>query len=161
MSNTPRVLASGIIQSRSVTPTITAGAYSSGYQVGGIQTLTSLGFNNTLLSVTVADAGKQSAALTIFFFNSLPTVTSSDNTTLNISDAQMAANCIGAVLIPAANYETVSLNSFATVGVSSAGLMLRSNDPNLHLYAVIKTTGTPTYASTSDLVFRYMFGIDE
>lgn len=145
-----------------VTPTVsTSPAYTAEDQVGGIQTLTraclSKNRGATLVSVAVHDAGKQSAALVVFFFDELPTVASVDNGTITITDAEMADKCIGTVTVPAANYTNVAGSSIATLPASSCGLYLKSKDINGALYVVVKTTGTPTYASTTDLTFRYSF----
>jgi hypothetical protein len=129
--------------------------------VGGIQTLTGACLNQgggaTLASLVITDKGKQSAALTVFFFDELPTVVSVDNGTIDISDAEMADKCLGSVSLAAASYVNVSANSVVTGPASSTGLYMKSRDTDGKLYAVVKTTGTPTYASTSDLTFKYSF----
>lgn len=149
-----------------VTPTVsTSPAYTAGDQVGGIQTLPGACLGravSTLLSVSVVDKASQNAALTIFFFNQLPTIASSDNAAFDLTDANML-NCVGAVTIAATDYQSSSSNSVATIKMGSCGLAVMSSvtDSNSGaLYAVAKTTGTPTYASTTDLQFRYVFGQD-
>lgn len=161
-----------------VTPTVSASsAYTAEDQVGGIQTISETITDHlkrtrvvspaadensvaTLLTVTVHDKAKQSAALEIFFFDELPTVASSDNAAISITDAEMAGKCVGVVSIGASDYKNVAASSIACVGLSQA-LAMRSKTDNGVLYAVAKTTGTPTYASTTDLVFRYVFGQDQ
>jgi hypothetical protein len=145
-----------------ITPTVSASsAYTAEDQVGGIQTLDaacqSQGSGATLVSLVVTDKGKQNAALSVFFFDELPTVASVDNGAITITDAEMADKCIGVVSLAAASYVEVAGNSVVTAPASSTGLYLKSRDANGKLYAVVKTTGTPTYASTSDLVFKYSF----
>ena len=151
-----------------VIPTVsTSPAYTAEDQVGGIQTLTnacrSKGAGATLISLTVHDAGKQSAALTVFFFDELPTVASVDNGAITITDAEMADKCIGTISLTAANYVNVAGSSIVTAPASSTGLYMKSKTDKVsgaasgNLYAVVKTTGTPTYASTTDLTFRYSF----
>lgn len=114
----------------------------------------------TLMSLVVCDAAKQSAELVIFFFNQLPTVISVDNGAINIADSEMAAKCVGSVRVPAANYENVSASSVATVRLPETALSLKAAVDNGPLWAVMKTTGTPTYVSTSDLSLRFLFGQD-
>jgi hypothetical protein len=144
-----------------VTPTITAGAYSAEDQVGGIQTLSGATLGEdcgaTVISVVVTDKAKQSAALSMFFFDELPTVASADNDAINISDAEMADKCIGVISVAAASYVNVADNSVVTAPASSTGLYVKSRDADGKIYVVVKTTGTPTYASTGDLVFKYSF----
>lgn len=151
-----------------VTPTVsTSPAYTAEDQVGGIQTLTgacrAAGSGATLVSVVVHDSGKQSAALSIFFFDELPTVASVDNGAITITDAEMADKCIGVVSLAAASYVNVAGSSIVTGPASSTGLYMKSKTKGQsgaqagNLYAVVKTTGTPTYASTTDLIFKYSF----
>jgi hypothetical protein len=144
-----------------VTPTVTAAAYSANNQVGGIQTLTGVCFDENrfgqLSSITLIDKAAQSAAMSIFFFDQLPTVASTDKNALDITDAEMASKCIGQVTIAAGDYQSTSSNS---VACKTFSLPLKSRavgTPGGTLYVVVKTTGTPTYASTSDLVFKYTF----
>jgi len=157
------------------TPTVsTSPAYTAGDQVGGIMDLSVRDNRNvvtqgacqeknavaTLLSVAVHDKASQSAELVIFFFNALPTVASSDNSALTITDAEMAAKCLGSVTVPASAYATVASSSMAVLKLPDCALAMLSNEDNGPLYAVMKTTGTPTYASTSDLTLRFLFGQD-
>ncbi len=149
-----------VIQSVSNTPTVsTSPAYTANDQVGGIQTLTIPGISlgAQLVSFNVLDLAGQNAALSIFFFKSLPTVASSDNAALNISDANMAL-CIGHAVVAAGDYQTTSANSIASVKLSGPLFVKTSTEDTI--YAVVKTTGTPTYAGTTDLTFTYNFYLD-
>jgi len=135
----------------SVTPTVsTTPAYTAEDQVGGIQTIEFGEGVRRILSVTVVDKGKQSAALKIFLFSALPTVVSVDNGAIDVADAQLAEKCFGVISVPAASYSNVSAASIASVTCDIAGMSSGGK-----IWAVVSTTGTPTYASTSDLVFRY------
>ena len=142
-----------------VTPTITAGAYSANDQIGGIQTIalpedvSSSG--GRLVHIHVVDKAAQSAALQFFFFDELPTVASADGDACNVSDAEMADKAIFNSSVAAAAYFTTSANSLGSSGDDSQGHVFKPKGNNL--YAVVKTTGTPTYTSTSDLVFKYAF----
>lgn len=150
-----------LVKNIEVTPTVSNGvAYTAQDQVGGIQTLTAacLGKKRSaaVSSVVVVDKSSQSAALTIFFFDELPTVASVDNGGISITDAEMADKCIGWLAVPAANYTAVTGNTTASVNAAASGLYLVSNETSGNIYAVVKTTGTPTYTSTTDLVFKYV-----
>lgn len=143
-----------------VTPTVSASsAYEAGDQVGGIQTLTDAVPQDTktgaLLNITVIDEAAQSAALVIYFFDELPTVASSDNAALNITDAEVTDKCIGQITIAAADYDAISGSSIACVPASSSGIIFKSQESGGNIYAVVKTTGTPTYGGTDDLTFKY------
>lgn len=133
-----------------VTPTITTSAYSANDQVGGIQVLSFGEGVKCIKSVTVVDAGKQSAALKILLFEELPVVASSDNAAANIVDAEVTAKCFGSISIAAADYIALAASSVATVAVDIA-----AQSRGGKIWAVALTTGTPTYASISDLTFKY------
>ena len=141
-----------------VTPTIDTAAYTANDQVGGIQTITGVnasGFNLAFLkSVVVVDEAKQKAALTIFLFDELPTVASSNNAAIDIVDAQLTAKCIGHVTVAAGDYQDVSAGSVACVRVE---MPVKPNKVNGTIYAVAMTTGTPTYGAADDLTFKYAF----
>ena len=141
----------------SVTPPITAGAYAAEDIVGGVQTLTdaarATGREVVLESITVTDLGKQNAELAIFFFDRDPTNgTYNDNAALDIDDTDMGY-CLGVVTVETDDYADAADNSVASR--RNIGLGLSPNAVNL--YAIAKTTGTPTYTSTSDLTFKYFF----
>lgn len=145
----------------SVTPTVSASvAYTAGDQVGGLQTLSAIAGRKdrgiTLINVSVVDKAAQSAELTILFFSSQPTLTSADNEAFSLADAEMA-KCIGSVTLPAANYVSSAANSVGTLLAADCCLALRPATTDGTLYAAVKTTGTPTYASTGDLIFNYHF----
>lgn len=156
---------SGHFKIATATPTISASAaYAANDQVGGIQTLTlpddCAQRLYTLLSLRVVDAAAQSAGLQFLFFNSLPTVASSDNAALNISDTEML-KFVGAATITSSHYVTTSANSAASLPIASTGIVMQPAQTSTALYVVVKTTGTPTYGSTSDLKFTYVFGVDQ
>lgn len=147
-----------------VTPTISTSAYTAADQIGGIQTLSNAVLSDpearggVLQTIVIVDKAKQKSAIDIFFFKELPTVASSDNAAADITDAEMASKCIGVISVVAGDYADLANNS--TASVENVGLVLRST-PNADLatansvYAVAVSRGTPTYGSTSDLVFKY------
>jgi len=142
----------------SVTPTITAGAYTALDIVGAIQTIANAtrvsGEPTILQSITVTDLGKQSVELTIFFFNANPaTGTYTDNIALTIHDTDMAL-CIGKVKVLAADYSPAAASSVATVANIGLPLMPAATS----LFAIAQASSSaPTYASTGDLTLRYSF----
>jgi len=144
-----------------VTPVLAGtGAYSSGNQVGGIHTLTHACIEENrigqLQSLTVIDIDNQKAALTMLFFNQVPSVTSVDQGAFAITAAALKSQCIGMQLITAASYTTVASKAVTTLVLTNYFLQsLTSTQGNL--YAAVVTTGTPTYTTTSSLVFKYVF----
>jgi hypothetical protein len=145
-----------------VTPTITAGAYSAGDQVGGLQTIAA-GYparpKGSLLiqSITIIDKASQKAAMEIIFWSAAPTVVA-DNAAANYSDSDLGSKCVGKVTVAATDYATLAANSVATI--PNVGLLM-SPDAASTVYATVMTTGTPTYAATNDLVFKYGLGRDK
>jgi hypothetical protein len=143
-----------------VTPTINTAAYTADDQVGGIMTLAgavpAVGDGAVLRQISVVDKAAQEAAITVLFFDELPTVASANNEAVNVADAQLADKCLGAVAIAAGDYVGLSAGSVAT---KQTALMVKANGSS-SLYAVAFTTGTPTYGSASDLVFRFHFTWD-
>lgn len=143
-----------------VTPAVTASsAYSSGQQVGGIQTLANVCITQAriaqLLTFSVIDIDNQKAPLVVFLFNQNPTVTSVDGGTFAITAANFKSQLVGSFSISAADY--VSAASKANAAVNFSNSFFNNLDPNGSLYAALVTTGTPTYTSTSSLVCRWVF----
>jgi len=155
---------SGLIQTQSevitATPTISTSIYASGDQLGGVMTITKAiraGSATSLLqAITICEKGTQKAAMDIVFFHTDPTsvITSVDNGVFAITAANVAAYVLG--------YTTISTSDWITVG-SGAVASVR-NIGGLHkpvsgqdIYAAVIVRGTPTYASTSDLTFRFKY----
>ena len=114
-----------------------------------------------LESLTVIDKVSQSAALVIFFFSKLPTVASSDNAALSITDAEMEAKCIGKVDIATTDYKAIAASSVATK--SNIQLHLKPGDTKSgevtgqSLYAIVMSNGTPDYTLGTDLILKMGF----
>lgn len=158
-----------VMKTVKVTPTITAALYTANDQLGGIQDLSASEVLNRLTpsgplrkiergtrlkTVTIVDKAIQNAAIEIFFFNSLPVV-AGDANAMSLTDAEMTDKFIGKVAIAALDWGTLALNSAVSKEVD---LLLASKDyPSAYIYAVPMVTTTPTYVSTSDLVFTYVF----
>lgn len=147
-----------------VTPVVSSGvAYTAGDQVGGLITLAGAAGNiyrtATLLDVVVIDKSKQNAALTVILFDELPTVVSADNDPIDVSDAEMADKAKATFPLAAADYTSLANNSIADRGLAYARA-ITSRSQNGNLYALITTSGTPTYTSTSDLVLSFTFAQD-
>lgn len=139
-----------------VTPTITAGAYTSGYSLGGIQTITSAlrSINNTgtLVSVRVVDRANQKKAMDLLIFNANPangSYTDHAAPTYNNTDMGMLVRVVS---IAATDWTT-----FGTYGVCDIDVKkeVKCNASNTNLYAVAIIRDTPTFASTQDLEFKY------
>lgn len=141
----------------SVTPTVsTTPAYTSGDVVGGLQTISNAarisGGSGIIQSIIVVDKTQaQRAAMDILFFDRSVTV-AADNAAVATSDGDMA-NILGVVSIGPYNtaWPGTPLNSVSTLLNVGLPFVLNGTD----LYAVAVVRGTPTYTSTSDLIFIY------
>lgn len=154
---------SGFLTVVSVTPTVTAGAYNATTKnsVGGKQTLPGAvpisGGISILQSVLVLDKANQKAPLTILLFDSDPSAgTYTDNGQVNLSTD--IAKVIRRINVTAGDYETIDNSGadYATAEIGPVSKLVKAAS-GTSLYAVILTTGTPTYASASDLTVRFGF----
>lgn len=142
-------------------PPITAGLYTANDCVGGkltlIEAIKSEGHISLLQSFTVIDLGMQNAAMSVYLFGANPvTGTYADDAELDIHDND-ALFCIGCFNVTAGDYLSAKDNSIACV--TNLGILCQSIN-GLNLYALMKTTGTPTYASASDLKLIFGFRRD-
>jgi hypothetical protein len=138
----------------SVTPTISTSAYASGDCIGGLMNFSAAvrksGGSGIIQSILVIDKTQaQRAAMDLLFFDRSVTW-AGDNAAVAMSDADMA-NCLG--VIPIGPYNTAwpgtPLNSISTL--INVGLPIVLNGADLYVGAVVRAT--PTYGSTSDLIF--------
>jgi len=140
-----------------VVPTISTSAYSTGNQLGGVQTLTQAApddaYGTTLHGLTIVDKAKVSAAMDILFFNSAPTITSTDRTAFQILDANAFGKYLGSVSVAATDYITTADQTYATV--KSIGLPMQPLT-GVDLYAIPVIRASATYAALN-LEFCYHF----
>jgi hypothetical protein len=143
-------------------PTISTSAYSSGYVVGGLLTMAVprvSGKTVTLQNVEVLDTSAQKAALTIMFFSQIPSAaTYADHGAFAWgSGATSYQYYLGKIDIAAGDYND-TINSVALASPTIAPKIVTPNAGNI--YAVIVTTGTPTYATTTALYVTFGFSQD-
>lgn len=136
------------------TVTNDANIYADLDQLGELITITDAfsvaSYKGSINSITVIDAVKQKAAFRIYFFDEAPTVASSDNAALDITDAEMIGKCIGKVEIAAADYKDLANCSVATV----QGLNLVYTSKSSSLHCICQSGGTPTYGATNSLTLK-------
>jgi hypothetical protein len=141
-----------------VTPVLDTSEYADGDTLGAPFAIAGAcrreGLDVVLADVTVLDKAKQSTAIDIMFFRSLPTVASADNAAINISDAEME-KCIGGVSIAAADFKALSASSYANPAPFNKLLSPAANSTVLYGQLVCRS-GTPTYAASS-LVIKFKF----
>ena len=152
-------------QTIDVTPVLDTSAYTSGDRVGAIHTITGAGhgFRSAVLeSIAIIDKDAQGAALKVHFFDALPTVASADNAAIDISDAE-AVKYTATVSIATTDYVSTASNKLAFVLPTRPipmCLLAAHSGVASTLYAVVTTSGSPTYTA-SGLVFRYTFRYED
>lgn len=148
----------GLTYTAKKNPTISTSAYSAGFTVGGIQTLTGALVSNNgtgiLESLILLDKSHQAAPMDILIFDVNPTAaTTTDHATFVISTNDV--NVVARVSVAASDY--VQIASGESVAVKSGlGIAVQSSGSS-NLYAVAVTSGTPTYTGANDL--QWVWGI--
>lgn len=141
----------------SITPTITTTdvAYTSGDNVGGVLKLdsavTTMNGTAILKSIVVKDSLNQKSDLTILLFNTDPTqlATATDNSAFAWGSS--FPFCIGSFNVAAADYDTIDSKAIATIDVMSSPL--QNANGTINLWAVVITTGTPTYGANATTLY--------
>ena len=131
-----------------VTPTITAGAYSAGDVVGGLLTFTlanTRGADGIVRSVRIADGDNEKAACKLWLFAEQP-ITIADNAAFAPTDNDIS-KCVGVIAFAAADYTTASANAFAAKHERGIDF----TDTNGTLWGYLVADATPTYGTTTDL----------
>jgi hypothetical protein len=144
-----------------LTPTVTAGLYTANDCVGGKLTLAGAirrpGGESLLQSFTIVDLAMQNAAMSVYLFKEDPAAgTYTNDAELDIHDTDIAL-CIGCFNVLAGDYLSAKDNSIACV--TNLGVLCRATILTT-LYAVMKTTGAPTYAAATDLKLIFGFRRD-
>lgn len=136
-----------------VTPTITAEAYSANDVVGGVITLAGAvreaGGAGVLQSVVIVDRGNVGAALSLLLFRASPASALADNAPFAWGSGD-GDKYLGRVEIAASDYATFAGRKVASV--KNVGLVIAADATDLFAYLVC--SGTPTYASQSDLTLH-------
>jgi hypothetical protein len=158
-SDNEQVVVAGTFLTRvQITPTINTAIYASGDELGTLQTITNAarftGGGGFVRSITVLDKTQaQRSAIDVLFFDRSISVAGNNNA-FAPSDADMA-NCLGVVAIATGDYNTAwagtPTNSVATKLVVDFPFVCSATS----LFALAVVRGTPTYTSTSDLIFSY------
>jgi len=134
----------------SVTPTITAGAYASGDNVGGLLTLSGL-FRDSgsalVTSVTITDRASQGADIDAVFYSASVT-SAGDNNAYDPSDSD---NELTTCYVPVTTHVAFNDNGLSfqrNVGCSISATSGRNG------FVQLVARAAPTYASTSDIVLK-------
>lgn len=137
--------------------TSTSPAYSTGDQIGGINTIANAVVRNfktgTLIDVVIIDKDGQNAAIDVYLFSASPTLVSTDNAAFSISDSEAAAKLLGFVSVAATDYSSTAQNSIASPAAPKP-IVIQPSAESTSIYAVLVSRGTPTYTSTSALTLK-------
>lgn len=133
--------------------TVTAALYASGNAVGGKITLTDLfpagsEYNCAITDVVLIDKAAQSVAYNLMFFDADLAGTVTDKTAFAVDAADLLKS-----------NGHLALSGLVSLGAAGGIITLSNIYKRLTLtgrsgYAVLVTTGAPTYASTSDILLR-------
>ena len=137
-----------------VAPTVTAGAYSANDVIGGRLQFAGLK-HGTLQSITITDAAAQAVNYVLVLFESQPTDIT-DNATFDIADADLPKIIYQDGLTSSDTRQAFTDNSYhylynLDVPLWSAGGTI---------WGCLFTTGTPTYAATSDITVTLQVEVD-
>jgi len=138
---------------------VTAASYSAGNAVGGKRTLANaLGATSgtgILESITILDRANQKQPMTIFLFSDNPAAaTITDHAAFQFSTDDLKV--IAQITVAASDY--VTTNSEAIACKSGLGVALKSVSQTV--YAAVVTSGTPTFAATTDFQVTWGFLAD-
>lgn len=141
---------------KDTTAVSTSPAYTAGDAVGAKRTITgalrTTNGSGILESITLLDRANQKAAMELFIFDSDPaaaTITDNAAFVFSTDDLKVLAH----ITIAATDY--VTINNKAVVTLKGLGITLKGANANTSLFAALVTTGTPTYAATTDLQLTY------
>lgn len=143
----------GLTFSIQINPTISTSAYTAGFVVGGIQTLTNAftaKHTGILESVTLLDKSAQNAPMDLLVFQVTPAAaTTADHGAFAWSTDNL--NLIARVSIGAGDYVIIKSQSVAM----KTGLGIAVKGSGTGLFVVAVTSGTPTYAGANDLQWTW------
>lgn len=136
-----------------VTPTVTAGAYSAYDSIGGLLTFpdvirSSVG-SGVVTSAIIYDLASNTVAYELALFTANPSATTfTDNSAIDLADADLSKQF--------AEIEFATTNRFAYADNSTSLKAaeywpLQFSSTSRTVYGALRSTGTPTYSTTSDL----------
>jgi hypothetical protein len=139
------------------TPVITGGLYHVNDCVGPklefINAARISGAPVTIQSLVITDLAMQNAPLNFFIFQGNPaTGTYTDNAECAINDTDLI-QCVG--VLSSSDGQWVSAKDNSVLTMQNIGLVISPTTTSV--WVVTKTTGTPTYVTTSDLVIKIGF----
>lgn len=141
------------------TPTITAGAYTSGDALGGLLTFAGAaavsGGRGTITKIVIIDDDNELQPIDVVFFDQTFTATG-DNAAFDPSDADMQ-NCLGHVSVAATDYSSFNDNAEATKRNVGFDFRLVATT-SLFAQMVIRDVGG--YTATDDITIQITIAMD-
>ena len=128
-----------------VTPAVIVQTYTANDVVGGLLTFSGLR-NGTLQSITVCDNAAQAVDYLVILFESAP-ATIDDGDEIDLTDSDLPKIIYQDSLTSASNRQVFIDNSYHYLYGLSVPLWSAGGT----VYGFLITTGTPTYAATSDI----------
>lgn len=139
-----------------VNPTISTTAYTSGFCVGGSMSLAAAmrvaGGTGTLATINIVDKNNLAMPFDIFILNTTPTGTYTNNAAV-VFNAADYAKVLCKVSVAQTDYATIGGTAIATKELGIAVNCASGTE----LTAVAVVTGTPTWSSTTSLIFKFGF----
>ena len=144
---------------------VSAAAYSSGDILGTknpieIECLTSDNGTAIIQSLVIGDLDAQNGAIDVIVFNSSPSATTfTDNTALDINDADLTKIIHGGISITSTNYKSYSNNSVATlngIGVPAQNVSTSTGKKNT-LWVAFVSRDSKTYSSNNAISAKIGF----
>lgn len=144
----PAIIDGGMVVSTTI--------YTAGDTVGGILTLTDAvrysGGIATIDELKILDADNQKAPFTVLLFNASPAAAiTTDNAAFAFGTD--FGKCVGQLLVAATDYTTT--DGKAVVDLRGLACHVQPTTGR-DLFAVLVTTGTPTYTATTSLVVKFV-----
>jgi hypothetical protein len=145
----------GNVANVQTTPTTTAVAFTTGWSVGGLQTIASAarvsGGTGLLQDVVVSIKTNQTATYDIFLFNDTTLSSTCTNAAAFVYSSADFAKLVGVIHV-------TDITAGNTTSVAQAlNLAKTYKAVATSLYACAVVRGTPTWGSTTDLTFSYTF----
>lgn len=147
------------VATKTVTLTLKADAYDANDVLADTQEIANVmateGGSARLVSMHVLDKDDNTGAAMEFFFLNASTSLGTEDEAVSISAAN-AANIIGHVQVPAANFKDLINSKLATV--KDINLILKAAAGSTSLYFAVQTAGTPTQTA-SGIIVQFSFEI--
>lgn len=151
----------GMTRAISKTPTITAGAYSASDVVGGLMlfdfTFGGRTESGVIRRLAIYDGANDKAALDVYLYRQRPVNVIADNGAFALTNDNSLL--ITKIAVAAGDYTTVGSVAYAFKDGLNIDYHL-TGAPKEGLFAYAVCTGTPTYDSTTQLIFRLTCWVD-